>query len=168
TWSVDPSHTSIVFKVDHMNYSNVYGMLEAKDGTINLNTAKPETSTFEINVKADSVNTMAKKRDDHLRNPDFFNVKQFPIIAMKSKSIKKKSANEFDVVADLTLHGVTKPVSFVLKQNKTGKDPWGNTRTGAETAFKIKRSDFNMTYMSKPGEVGDEIELIVNVEATQK
>ena len=166
TYKIDPGHTSIVFKADHMGFSNVYGIIGGAEGTIVHDEAKPENTKIDVTVKLDTLTTLEPKRDAHLKNPDFFDVKQFPTANLKSTSVKKKG-KAFEVKGDLTLHGVTKPVSFTFTQMKTGKDPWGNTRTGGEAKFKIKRSDFGMTFMSKPGEVGNEIELIVNVEGTK-
>jgi polyisoprenoid-binding protein YceI len=165
-YKVDPDHTSIVFKVDHMGFSTVYGMIGGADGKIVVDEKSPEKSSFEISAKLDSINTMAVKRDQHLKGPDFFNVKQFPTIVLKSKSVKK-NGDKYDVTADLTLHGVTKPVSFVFTPRKTGKDPMGNIRTGGETVLKIKRTDYGMNFMSKPGEVGNDIEVMVSVEGTK-
>ncbi len=166
SYKVDPDHTAIVFKIDHMGFSNVYGMIGGADGKIVVDEKNPEKSTFEVSAKLDTINTMAKKRDDHLKSPDFFNVKQFPTMTLKSKTVKKAGA-KYDVTADLTLHGVTKPVSFTFTQMKTGKDPWNNVRTGGITTLTIKRTDFGMNYMAKPGEVGDEVEVQISVEGTK-
>lgn len=167
TYKVDDTHFSVVFKASHLGYANVYGMFGSGEGTINWHKSKPEQSNFEISVNADSVNSMVKKRDDHLKGPDFFNVKQHPKITMKSKTIKKTGKDKYDVTADLTLLGVTKPVKMSFHHMKTAKDPWGKDRTGGEVKFKVKRTDFGMNYMSKPGEISDEIEVVVNIEAVK-
>lgn len=168
TWEVDSGHASVVFKVNHLGFSNVYGFLPGLEGKITLDEAKPEKSSFDLKIPAvEKISTFNDKRDVHLRGPDFFNTKQFGAMTLKSKSVKK-SGNTFDITADLTMHGVTKPVSFKFTQNKTDKDPWGNIRTGGDTSFKVKRTDFGMTYMSKPGEVGDEVEMMVSLEAVKK
>ncbi|MBX3022744.1 MAG: polyisoprenoid-binding protein [Bdellovibrionales bacterium] len=167
-WVIDSAHASVVFKVSHMGFSNIYGMFSGIEGTIVWDEKKPEATSFELKIPTASVNTGVAKRDDHLRNTDFFNAKQFPHILVKSKSVKKNGAN-LDVVADVTMLGVTKPVNFTFHVMKTGKDfaPGSNKmRTGGEATFKIKRSDFGMKYMvTKPGEPGDELEVIVNLEA---
>ncbi len=168
TYKVDEAHASIVFKANHLGFAYVYGKFGTTEGTINWDEKAPEKSTFEIKTKAESLNTLNSKRDDHLRGPDFFNAKQFPEIVLKSKSIKKAGKNKYNVTADLTMLGKTKPISFVWTQMKTGKDPWGNERTGGETTFKVKRSDWGMTYMTKPGEISDEIELLVSLEAVKQ
>lgn len=166
TYKVDPSHTSAVFRIDHMGFSPVMGIIGGADGKIVVDEKDPSKSTFEVSLKVDTLNTLDKKRDEHLRSPDFFNAKQFPTINLKSKSVKK-NGDKFDIVADLTLHGVTKPVSFTFTQMKTGKDPWGKVRTGGEAVLNIKRSEYAMTYMNKPGEVGDNVEIRVSIEAVK-
>lgn len=166
-WAVDPGHASIVFKINHLGFSNVYGMFPNLEGTISLDEKNAEKSSFDLKLAADKIFTGAPKREEHLKSPDFFNVKQFPNITLKSKSVKK-NGDKYDVTADLSLHGVTKPVSFTFHRMKTDKDPWGNMRTGGETTLKIKRSDYGMNFMNKPGEVGDEVELTISLEAVKK
>ena len=166
-WAVDPGHSAAVFKINHLGFSNVHGLIPGLEGAITLDDAAPEKSTFEFKVPMTNLTTGNAKRDEHLRSPDFFNAKQFANLEMKSKSIKKKGA-DLEITGDLTIHGVTKPVTFVFKRGKTGKDPWGNERTGGETTFKIKRTDFGVSYMSKPGEVGDEVDVTVALEAVKK
>ena len=168
TWSIDPMHASIVFKINHLGFSNVHGLFPNLEGTITLDDKAVEKSSFDLKLPVDKVFTGAPKRDDHLRSPDFFNVKQFPNITLKSKTVKKNGADKYDVVADLTMHGVTKPVSFTFHRLKTDKDPWGNTRTGGETTLKLKRSEYGMNFMNKPGEVGDDVELTISLEAVKK
>jgi len=166
TYKVDPAHTSIVFKVDHMGFSQVYGMIGGADGKFVVDEKSPDKSSFEVTAKVDTIYTGDKKRDDHLRNADFFDAKVHPTLSLKSKTVKK-AGDKFDITADLTMHGVTKPVSFTFKQMKTGKDPWGNVRTGGVAVLNIKRTDFGMKFMSKPGEVGDEIEVQISIEGTK-
>ena len=166
-FKLDEGHASIVFKANHLGFSDVYGMFGASEGKITWDADKPEASTVEIKVKTDSINTLNAKRDEHLKGNDFFNAKQFPEIILKSKSIKKAGKDKFEVKADLTMHGVTKPITFTFNHMKTGEDPWKNTRMGGVTSFKVKRSEFGMTYMAKPGEIFDEIEIVVSVEGTK-
>lgn len=167
-YKLDDGHASIVFKANHLGFSNVYGMFGKSEGKWTWDDAKPESSNFEIKVKVDSINTMNAKRDEHLKNNDFFNAKQFPDLVLKSKSVKKAGKDKYNITADLTMHGVTKPVTFMFNHMKTGKDPWGNERTGGEGVLKVKRTDFGMTYMAKPGEISDEIEVIVSIEGTKE
>ena len=167
-YKIDAAHTSVVFKVDHLGFSNVYGMLPGVEGTFVVNDAKPEESKIEVKVKADSITTNEAKRDKHLRSPDFFNVKQNPLITFRSKSVKKSGESMYQVAGELTLNGVTKPVTFDFKRSRTGKDPWGATRTGGETSIRIKRSDFKMNYMQGENQIGDEVELMISLEGVRE
>jgi polyisoprenoid-binding protein YceI len=166
-FKIDPAHTAVVFKISHLGFSSVYGMFPGTEGKFSIDDAKPEKSSLELTIKTDTVSTMDKKRDEHLRSPDFFNVKQFPDITFKSKSVKKVDAKHYEISGDLTMHGATKPVAFTFSRFNTGKDPWGNMRTGGETSFKVKRSDYGLTFMNGPGQVGDEVELMISVEGTK-
>jgi polyisoprenoid-binding protein YceI len=163
-YSIDPAHTSVIWKVNHMGFSNVYGMFPGVSGSFTIDEAKPEKSNLDLTIQTDSVTTHVPKRDEHLRSPDFFNVKQFPTITFKSKSVKKTDAKHYTIAGDLTMHGVTKPVSFVFNRFNTGKDPMGQERTGGEAALKVKRSEFGMSFMNGPGKVGDDIEIMISVE----
>ena len=168
TYKIDASHTAVVFKISHLGFSHTYGQFPDVAGSFTINESKPEKSTLELSMDVDKINTFDAKRDKHLKSPDFFNSKQFPKITFKSKSVKKVSANNYEISGDLTMHGVTKPLTFTFVRSRTGQDPWGNTRTGGDTTFKVKRSDFGMTYMQGENQIGDEVELIVSVEGIRK
>lgn len=168
TYKIDAAHTSVVFKINHLGFSNVWGQIPGATGTFTINEAKPEKSTLEVSLDADKVNTHEPKRDKHLKSPDFFNSKQFPKIIFKSKSVKKLDANKYEISGELTMHGATKPLTIVFQRARTGQDPWGNTRTGGETSFKIKRSDFGMNFMIGENQVGDEVEMFVSLEGIRQ
>lgn len=167
TWAIDPGHSAGAFKINHLGYSNVHGLVSGLEGKLEFDDAKPENTTFHITAPLANLTTGNQKRDDDLRGPDFFNHKKFPLIEIRSKSVRKKGA-DLDVSADLTIKGVTKPISFVFKRGKTATDPWKNMRTGGDTSIRIKRTDFGVSYMSKPGEIGDEVEMEISLEAVQK
>lgn len=167
TYKLDPVHTSIVFKINHLGFSNVYGVITGAEGKFIIDEAAPEKSSVEISAKTSGLTTFDKKRDEHLAGPDFFNIKQFPTISFKSKTVKK-DGNKYAVTGDLTMHGVTKPVSFTFDRFNTGKDPWGKTRTGGETSFTIKRTDFKMAYMAEPGKLGDEVGVTISLEGVKE
>jgi polyisoprenoid-binding protein YceI len=115
-----------------------------------------------IEIDAASINTGNKKRDDHLKGPDFFNVKQFPKLTFKSTKVEKKG-DAYSVTGDLTIHGVTKSVTVDVKKTGMGKDPWGNERIGFTTNFTIKRSDYGITHMANG--LSDEVQLMLSAEA---
>jgi len=167
-YAIDPSHTSVVFKITHLGFSPVYGQFAKSQGSFTIDEAKPEKSAFDVTVFTDSVNTHEAKRDKHLRSPDFFNSKQNPKITLKSKSVKKTGEDTYDITADLTLNGVTKPVSFAFKRFRTGQDPYGKVRTGGETSFKIKRSEFKMNYMQGENQLSDEVEILIGLEGIRE
>jgi polyisoprenoid-binding protein YceI len=164
-FQVDTVHSSVLFRVKHMNVSYTYGRFNDVSGSFLLDEADPSKSAFDLTIKSESVDTANTKRDDHLKRADFFNAKQFPTITFKSKSVKKADS-AYDVAGDLTLHGVTKPVTFRLSPTGTGKGMTGGTLAGVEASVVIKRSDFGMTYMVGP--VGDEVTVTVSLEGSRK
>jgi polyisoprenoid-binding protein YceI len=165
-YKIDPDHSTFMFKVNHLGFSNTYGIFRIFSGSFTIDEANVSNSKVEIEIKTDSVDTNAPKRDEHLRKPDFFNAKQNPKITFKSTSIKKVKENVYEVKGDFNMNGVTKPLMFTLNRNKTGKDPWGNDRTGADAKFTIKRSDYNMKFML--GGVGDDVEITTSFEGIKE
>jgi polyisoprenoid-binding protein YceI len=163
-YSIDPVHSSVLFRVKHMNTSYFYGRFNEVKGAINFDEAAPASSTLEVEIKTDSVDTHAAKRDTHLKSADFFNVGTFPTATFKSKTWTK-AGNGFDVAGDLTIHGVTKPVT--VKLEKTGEgNVQGNSIVGFETTFNVKRSDFGMSFM--PDGIGEDVRIIISLEAGAK
>ena len=166
TYALDPAHTSVTFKVKHLGVTNVHGRFNDVSGTIVLDEANPGNNSVVIRVKTDSVDTANAKRDNHLRSPDFFDAKTFPVIEFKSTSLKKVNAETYEVRGNVSLHGVTRPLNVTAVMTGAGKDPWGNYRIGFETAFKVKRTDFGMKKMLQVA--GDVVRLAVSVEGIRK
>jgi polyisoprenoid-binding protein YceI len=163
-YTVDPSHASVVFKINHMGFSNVYGMFGDVSGDFTIDEQHPDKSNLNITIKTDSVDTKNAKRDEHLKKADFFDAKLYPTITFKSTSFKKTGGKTYAVKGDLTLHGKTKPISFTLTHFRTGDDPMRKHVTGGEAKFSLKRSDYGMNFMVGPEKVGDEVEIIVSLE----
>ncbi len=163
---IDPVHSVVLFRIQHLNASWFHGRFNDVGGTIAFDPAAPEKSRIEIRVKADSVDTNAKGRDDHLRGSDFFAAKEFPEITFVSRSVKKHGEHELDVTGDLTLHGVTKPVTTRVVHVGSSETPKFGKRTGFEATFTVKRSDFGMKFMI--GMLGDEVRLTVALEGMEK
>lgn len=171
-WALDGSHSNVGFSVKHMMVSNVRGRFEKFDGKMMMDPAKMTEAQLEISIDAASINTRDTKRDDHLRNPDFFDVQKFPKITFKSKQIKK-AGKGFKVMGDLTIRDVTKPVTLTVKEmSPVITDPWGNQRFGATATTTINRNDFNVKWsktMDKGGlVVGNDVEIVLDVEFIQK
>lgn len=166
-YAIDSGHTSVVFKVMHLGVAPFYGMFNKVSGDLDFDPAKPEASRFKVEIDVNSVFTADKKRDDHLRSPDFFSAKQFPTATLESKSVKAgPRADTFIVEADLTIRGVTKAVTLTVTKTGEGKDPWGNLRVGFETTLTIDRMDFGINYM--PDGLGKDVTLILAVEGMRK
>ncbi|OJW22594.1 MAG: hypothetical protein BGO49_01015 [Planctomycetales bacterium 71-10] len=163
-YAIDPAHTSVVFKSNHGGFASSYGMFDEVSGKFTIDPKSIESSKFELTIKVDSIDTGDAKRDGHLKSPDFFNAKQFPTITFKSTSVAKHEGG-LKVVGDLTLHGVTKPVTLMLTGGKVGEFPPGVARTGYDTSIAIKRSDFGMDKMIPA--VGDEVGVLISFEGTK-
>jgi polyisoprenoid-binding protein YceI len=172
TYEIDPAHTSVQFSVRHMMISNVRGEFTKLSGKVVGDAAKPTETTVEATIDATSIDTRNEKRDEHLRSPDFLDTAKFPTLTFKSTKVEK-AGDVWKVAGDLTLHGVTKPVVLdVTNLTPPMKDPWGNTRIGAQATTKISRQDFgivfNKTLDGGGVLVGDEIAITIDVEVTQK
>jgi polyisoprenoid-binding protein YceI len=166
TWKIDPVHTEVMFAVSHLGISTQYGRFNDISGTITLDGEDPANSSIEIEIEAASIDTGTEKRDEHLRGPDFFNAKQFPVIRFASKSIEQTGDDTFEISGELSMHGKTKPVTVTFERMGTTQNPRGETVTGGTTSFEIKRSDFGVDYLVGP--VGDEVELMISVEAIKQ
>ena len=165
-YEVDHVHSSIVFRIKHLEIAYVYGRFNDFSGTFRIDDNNPANNTIEIQVKAKSIDTANAKRDAHLRSPDFFDVKQFPLISFNSKSFKTEGSDLFEVAGDLSLHGITHPLTIKVERTGSGRDPWGGYRVGFEGTFRVNRSEFGMSHMLGP--VGDEVRLTVSLEAIRK
>lgn len=168
-YTIDPAHTRVLFKILHLGASYQYGMFTRVDGKLTI-AADPTRSSVEISVPADSVFTAIKKRDDHLRSPDFFDAKQFPTIRFKSKSIEATGGNKYALTGELDMHGVKRDVTINLEHVGAARDPeamGGGFRVGFNGETVIKRSQWNMSYMQGAG-LGDEVTLLLSLEATRK
>jgi len=163
-YEVDPAHSSVTFKIEHSGISWIHGRFNDVAGEFAVDEANPAASSFALTMKTESVDTANAKRDEHLASPDFFNAKQFPVLSFQSKSIKK-TENGLEVTGDLSLHGETKPVSFLLTGGKTAEFPPGTQRRGYTTHFKLKRSDFGID--SGMEFLGDEVYIDISFQGVK-
>lgn len=166
TYEVDASHSMIIFRAKHMGVSYNYGRFNEFSGNLAVDETDAANSMIELEVKAASVDTGNEKRDQHLRSPDFFNAKQFPVITFKSTEVKKVDEDTLEVTGDLGLHGVKKSVTVEVAITGKGKNQQGTALIGFETTFTIKRSEFGMDYGI--GAVSDDIRITVSVEGMKK
>jgi len=165
-YEIDPVHSTVQFRIKHLAISNVYGKFNDFKGTLKIDQKNPEKNSIEAYVVTQSIDTDTQKRDDHLRSPDFLNAEKFSKVSFLSKSWKKIDKDIFEITGDLSLHGVTRPLTVKLVQTGSGKDPWGGYRIGFETSFSIKRNDFKMGEMHDS--VGGTVNITVSIEAVRK
>jgi polyisoprenoid-binding protein YceI len=160
---IDQNHSSVTFEIDHLGYTNVIGRFNDVKGNF---TQKADQSSLNVSIQSASIDTNHDKRDAHLRSPDFFNVKQFPIISFYSPLEITDNNGETIIEGKLELLGVSKPITLNIKKGKEGTDPWGNHRAGYSATGVIKRSDYGMNFMQ--GGLSDDVRVNINIEAIKK
>jgi polyisoprenoid-binding protein YceI len=169
TWNIDPAHSAAEFKVKHMMISNVKGKFSGLSGSLNLDESDVTKSRVEASIPAATISTGDEQRDGHLKSADFFDAEKFPALTFTSTKVESKGAGELAVTGNLTLHGVTKTVTFAVEgPSAPNKDPWGNLRVGLSATTKINRKDFGLTWNSalETGGVlvGEEVGISLDVE----
>jgi polyisoprenoid-binding protein YceI len=164
-WSIDPVHSSVVLKIKHANVSNFYGLFEKVSGKLSIDPAHPAGGHIEVEIAADSVHSHDAKRDAHLLGPDFFDVKQYPVIKFTSSKLTAKGADAFEVEGTLELHGKSKTVTATV--HKTGEGDFMGPRVGYEAVFTIKRSDFGMEYGIAKNALSDEVQVTLAASCMQ-
>ena len=144
TWTIDPVHSEVSFVVRHMMVSKVRGRFDKFEGTIET-ASDPLQSTVTATVDLSSVNTGNETRDNHIRSEDFFHIEKHPTMTFRSTGIRPEGEN-FLLDGELSLRGVTRPVTFFLEVNGFGPDPYGGTRTGFSATTEINRNEWNVSY----------------------
>jgi polyisoprenoid-binding protein YceI len=166
-WDIDPDHSTIEFRVTHMVVSKTSGRFMDYRGFVEMDADAKTFTMIEATIKAESINTNQDKRDTHLRNSDFLDVTQFPMITYRMKS-SQKEGETYKIVGNLTLRGVTKDVTLITTFNGATKDPWGNTRAGFSADGKLNRKDFGMVWNKTLDNgglvVGDEVQIHLDIE----
>ena len=169
-WKIDPTHSEVGFKVKHMMFTNVKGLFNDYDATIefvdDLNDAK-----VEFEAKINSIFTNNDDRDTHLKSADFFDAEQFPSLKFKATSIEG-SGSDYKITGDLTIKGITKPVTLNAEYSGLMTDPWGNTKVGLNLEGKINRKDYGLTYNAalETGGVlvGEDVKLNAEIQLVQQ
>jgi polyisoprenoid-binding protein YceI len=167
TWVIDPSHSLVEFTIRHLMVSKVRGSFGTFSGAITL-AEDPSASSVEVTIDPDSVDTRDRQRDDHLRSADFFHVGSYPTWTFKSTAVEPDGDN-WRVTGDLTIRGITRPVSFVVEYNGTQAHPMGGVRAGFSAELEISRKDwgisFNAALEGGGVMVGDKVKINLEVEA---
>jgi polyisoprenoid-binding protein YceI len=172
-YTIDPAHSGAGFKVRHLMIANVVGRFAGVTGDVIFDPANPANSKIDASIDAATFHTHDEKRDGHVKGPDFLDIAQYPKITFVSKQVTADGKNQWKVAGDLTIRGVTKPVTLDVETSSAeAKDPWGNLRTGAEATAVIKRSDYGLTF-NAPLETGgvmlsDELRVHLDIELIKK
>jgi polyisoprenoid-binding protein YceI len=172
TYKIDPSHSEITFKVKHLVISTVSGNFSKFDATMESSKADFSDAVISFEADVDSISTNNEQRDAHLKSADFFHAEKFPKITFQSTAFEKQSDSDYSLKGDLTIFGVTKPVSLKAEHGGNVVDPWGQNKEGFEIEGKIKRSDFGLKWnaLTEAGGaiVSDDVRLILNVEMVKQ
>jgi polyisoprenoid-binding protein YceI len=169
TWSVDPSHSGVEFRVKHLGIATVRGEFEQFEGALEIG---DDSARAYGTVVASSVNTNDAKRDEHLRSADFFHVESHPEIRFSSKSIVPTGDGEFRITGDLAIRGITREVTLSAEVTGTEEDPWGNERVGLEVSGELNRGEYGMTFNQALGSgnvmVSDKVKLHLDISAVKE
>ena len=171
TWSVDPAHSSVGFSVKHLGIATVRGKFEDFEGTLVIGEGD-ETARAYGTVQGVSINTGDAGRDEHLRSADFFGVEQNPELRFASTQVTPVDDETFEISGDLTMNGVTKPITLTAEVQGEETDPWGNERVALEVTGQLNRGDWNMTFNQALGSgnllVGEKVKLQLDIAAIKQ
>lgn len=146
SYTIDPSHSRLGFVARHAMVTKVRGSFGEFEGAAQLDFDNPGASSATVTIQVASIDTANGQRDDHLRTNDFFDAPTFPTITFTSTGVQVTDEDTFDVVGDLSIKGVTRPVTVTFTYTGASKDPFGNTRVGFAGSTDIKRSEWGVTY----------------------
>ncbi|HXU05463.1 MAG TPA: YceI family protein [Polyangia bacterium] len=171
TWDIDTSHANAGFRVRHLMVSHVRGHLGPVTGTVLIDEQDPSRSRIDVSVDARGIDSREPKRDEHLRSPDFLDVANFPTVTFRSTRVEAPSgaAGDLRVTGDLTIRGVTRPVTLDVEALPPAiQDPWGNRRRGVSARARINRKDWglkwNLAIEAGGVAVGDEVAIEIDAE----
>ena len=168
TYRIDPAHSEVAFQVRHL-LTRVRGRFSQFEGTFTYDDQEPGASSVEVTIQAASIDTNEPSRDAHLRSADFFDVDKYPTLTFRGTRVQASNPERLDVTGDLTIHGVTRPVTLAVTALGRAKDPWGNEKLGFEAETTINRKDFGLTWNAalETGGVlvGDEVRIQLSIQA---
>jgi polyisoprenoid-binding protein YceI len=169
TWNIDPSHSSVEFQVKHMGIATVKGQFNEFQGTLVVGDDGAIAASGTVEVA--SVDTREEQRDEHLKSPDFFDVANNPQITFASTAIEPVDEDSFKVTGDITIHGVTKPITLDATVEGGDTDPWGNERVALSASGQLSRGEFGMKFNQALGSgnmlVADKVKIAVDISAVK-
>ncbi len=145
TWVLDPTHTTVEFEARHLMVAKVKGRFGEFEGALQI-ADDPTQSSAGVTIKAASIDTRTQERDDHLRSPDFLEVDTYPELTFTSTGVEHDDGDDWKIDGDLTIHGVTRPVTLKMEYNGQTGDPWGGQRAFFSAETKINREDWGLTW----------------------
>ena len=171
TWAVDPAHSTVEFSVKHLGIATVKGVFREFEGSLVIGEDLASASAAGT-VKVASVDTNEPQRDEHLRSPDFFDAATYPEVTFASTAIRPVDDEVFEIDGEITLHGVTRPITLTAEIQGLEQDPWGNERIGLEVTGQLKRGEFGMTFNQALGSgnmlVSDKVKLSLDISAVKQ
>ena len=171
TWTIDPTHSTVGFSVKHVGIATVRGTFETFGGTLVVGETLGE-GQIEATIATTSVNTANEQRDAHLRSADFFDAENYPELTFRSTALKPVDDETFTVEGELTLHGVTLPVTLEASVLGLENDPWGNERVGLELTGQLSRGEFGMSFNQMLGSgnmlVSDTVKLALDLSVVKQ
>jgi polyisoprenoid-binding protein YceI len=173
SYTIDPAHSSVGFKIRHFMIAYIRGGFAGVTGDVVFDPSNPANTKINASVDVNTLHTHDPRRDAHVKGGEFLDTEKFPAMTFVSKKVTADGKNEWTVVGDLTLHGVTKEVTLdVESAGVESKDPWGNLRTGASAETTIKRADFGLAF-NAPLEtggfmLGDDVHIHMDIELVKK
>ncbi|HMJ97471.1 MAG TPA: YceI family protein [Thermoleophilaceae bacterium] len=171
TWTVDPSHSAAGFSVKHLGIATVRGRFEEFEGTLEIGDDLSSARAFGT-AQVSSINTDDAGRDEHLRSADFFGAEANPELRFESTAVRPLDEDTFEIEGNLTMNGITKPVTLTAVVEGTETDPWGNDRVGLEVTGRVNRTDWNMTFNQALGSgnllVGEKVTLSLDISAVKQ
>ena len=172
TWVIDPMHSEVQFKVKHLMVSTVTGQFSQYEGTLEMAGDDFDDAKISFSADIDSISTGNEQRDGHLKSAEFFDAEQFPKLTFVSTGMQKTGEDTYNLVGDLTMHGVTKPVTLKAEYGGQMQDFYGQTKAGFEVAGTLKRKEFDLTWdgVTEAGGVvvSDDVRLVMNIQVTKQ
>lgn len=168
TWKSDKPHAELAFSIQHLGISDISGTFNDFEATINANKPDFSDAVVELTAQVASIDTRVEMRDNHLKSADFFEADKYTTITYKSTSIKQVAKNTYKLTGNLTMHGITKPVTMDLLYRGTAENPMSKKSTaGFKLTGKIKRSDFGIGEQFPTAMLSDEVVINASGEFTK-
>ena len=170
-YTIDPVHSEVGFTIRHI-FSKVHGKFDKFEGTFDFDAQNPAASKVTVEIDPASINTANTRRDTHLKSADFFDVEKFPKLTFVSSKVTGGKDGKLEIAGQLTMHGVTRPVSLATEFNGAGPGPDGNVRAGFDAATSLNRKDYSILWNKTLDQgsmmLGDDVTINISIEAVQQ